>query len=677
MSKYFNVYENMDTIDPAELLRAAGVKDSDKINWPKGKKYKVTLSGKECTVTTSFSKLEERIDGDLDAHAALSTMMSREEVVDRMRKEDPNAGSDWMNYAHAEFLPGLPELTDEERLHRKAFAAAVLTLLSDQKTIEMIAECAPRKKNGLFHKGRIYKIGLTGFADSEDSELVEIIGKSKDETSLTISIAKRNTNPDELSDWEKDFISTYHEGIPISEALKTALGETNDGLTGKKVKADLFKGLGKGYYEIGGTVLGEGTDFAEGIDERLYEKANKLVDRICKWRVYPKDIDWEGQYVDIMADGSIIDDQWIKKIMESGAIPMRYRGRRKIETIDIAALDYSIWKKRNKYADSSSYIVMLTTLADKLEEDSQNGKTTHIVTEYDFLEWCVSDNKSKNNSSQNNHLFKYQNESVKYDTIENTDIKRILQNILDQCIRGSADNTVEYLRNPKIMCCAVGSGLATKKIQSFAKTVGMKAPDKYEETAEWSYLVLEDANDAEEKRAYQIALFNKDCGIKVKVFKASEFVEKLDQYKESVKEQCSGINKKEVNPYDPMYVTHTVEGWMESNNEQGFQSLASQSEEVGNRVQHVDNIEFEGKSFVLDVDWNGYENNDPKNPRTRPIMDRGGLIKKSVSGKTDYLIVDPARGFCGAPCRDALTQIEKGKPLKIITLDNLVEILNK
>ena len=673
MSEYFNLYENIDQINVPELLKSAGI--AEPVTWPKGKKFKVQLSGEECTVTTSFRQLEDRIDGDVDAFAALSTMLTKEEVINRIWKEDPNGGTDAVDYAQAKFLPGLPELTDEERKQRKAFAAAVLTILSDQKTIEAIAECAPRKKNGLFHKGRIFKIGLTGFANTYDDTLVEIIGKNKDDTSMIISIDDRHTSPEELDDWGKDFISTYHEGLPVSEAFKAAFGGTNKKAKGRKIKPGIYKGLGSGSQEIDESIFDMGSDYAFGIDEELYDRANEILGEIAQWKTTPEKLTWENLLVDVFSGFGFyqIHDDFIKVITEAGAVPMIKKGRRKGEAVRIESLHYSNWRERNPESDSSKYISELEHIAYVLKKYNESGLITHYVTEEDFIKWCVSDNKP---NSDNNHLLKYKDESIKFDPIENADVKRILQNILDQCSRGSVDDAVEYLRNPKVMCCAVGSGLATKKIQYFAKTVGMKVPDKYEETAQWNYLVLEDANAEEEKLAYQIALFNRDCGIKVKVFKASEFVEKLDQYKESVKEQCALIKKKEVDVYAPMYTTHVVEGWME-NNEPGFKSMAAQGEELGNLIHHVDSIDFEGKSFVLDVNWNGYENNDPKNPRTRPIMDRGGLIKSKVSGKTDYLIVEPSRGLFGGPCRDALMQIEKGKPIKIITLDNLNEILNK
>ena len=78
---------------------------------------------------------------------------------------------------------------------------------------------------------------------------------------------------------------------------------------------------------------------------------------------------------------AIIHEDCIKKIMESGAIPMRYRGNRKIETIDIATLDYSTWKGRNKGLEKKWYLSRLNDRANRLEYDSSKGKTTRIVTE--------------------------------------------------------------------------------------------------------------------------------------------------------------------------------------------------------------------------------------------------------------------------------------------------------
>ena len=67
----------------------------------------------------------------------------------------------------------------------------------------------------------------------------------------------------------------------------------------------------------------------------------------------------------------------------------------------------------------------------------------------------------------------------------------------------------------------------------------------------------------------------------------------------------------------------------------------------------------------------------PNNPIVRKVIDAGGIMRKNVSGKTDYLVIENhAFDFGkGAKCRDVLKQIDKGKDITIITLDNLLDIL--
>ena len=345
MEKYFNIYENIDKIDPAELKQAAGMKDPDKVTWPKGKKYKVKLAGKECTVTTSFARAADKADGDYDAYSALSTMMTRDEVVDRIHKEDPNGRSDADVYAHAEFLPGLPKLTKDEIKHREAFMAAILTLLSDQKTIEVLAECAPRKKNGLFHKGRVYKIGLTGFASEYDSQLLEIVGKSKDETSMTVSVTERNTSPEEIEAWNKDFISTYHEGLPISEALNKVFEAINDNASPENDSTE-----------------------ADETDVELKDVPSEMRSFI----ICPNDIDFSGKtfvfdYSIIMRE---IDGQWLYM-----------RDYKKIEDKDPNAA-FRITGQRDKN-DPENPIVGKTIEAGGTVRRDISGKTDYYIKDLD------------------------------------------------------------------------------------------------------------------------------------------------------------------------------------------------------------------------------------------------------------------------------------------------------
>ena len=56
------------------------------------------------------------------------------------------------------------------------------------------------------------------------------------------------------------------------------------------------------------------------------------------------------------------------------------------------------------------------------------------------------------------------------------------------------------------------------------------------------------------------------------------------------------------------------------------------------------------------------------------LTDMGGLERGAVSGKTDYLVVDP-RGFGEAKVKEALAQRIKGKPVKIVLLSDFLKAI--
>lgn len=109
----------------------------------------------------------------------------------------------------------------------------------------------------------------------------------------------------------------------------------------------------------------------------------------------------------------------------------------------------------------------------------------------------------------------------------------------------------------------------------------------------------------------------------------------------------------------------------------------AQLERIASLIKKVDTIDFKNKVFVFDrldyvfVNGEFAGPDSPNNPIVKRVIDAGGLMRKNVSGKTDYLVLnnhnfDYGRG---AKCRDALQQIDKGKNITIITLDNLLDIL--
>ena len=107
-------------------------------------------------------------------------------------------------------------------------------------------------------------------------------------------------------------------------------------------------------------------------------------------------------------------------------------------------------------------------------------------------------------------------------------------------------------------------------------------------------------------------------------------------------------------------------------------------ERIISLIKKVDSIDFNNKAFVFDrldyVPINGeFAGPDsPNHPIVKKVIDAGGVMRKSVSGKTDYLVLDDSAINTGmsAKCRDALKQIDKGKDIVIITVSNLLSVMN-
>ena len=110
-----------------------------------------------------------------------------------------------------------------------------------------------------------------------------------------------------------------------------------------------------------------------------------------------------------------------------------------------------------------------------------------------------------------------------------------------------------------------------------------------------------------------------------------------------------------------------------------------QIERITSLITNVDEIDFKDKAFVFDrldyVPINGeYHGPDsPEHPIVKQVIEAGGLMRRSVSGKTDYLVLNnhAVQSGIGKKCKDALTQVDKGNNIEIITVDNLLDVLDK
>ena len=94
----------------------------------------------------------------------------------------------------------------------------------------------------------------------------------------------------------------------------------------------------------------------------------------------------------------------------------------------------------------------------------------------------------------------------------------------------------------------------------------------------------------------------------------------------------------------------------------------------GQYIEKDPEIEFSGKKFVFTgLGYRQYSMGD-ETDYTKLIEDRGGLTRRSVSGVTDYLVVEPA-GAGEAKIQAMIENKKNGKPAKIILIDDLRKAL--
>lgn len=106
-------------------------------------------------------------------------------------------------------------------------------------------------------------------------------------------------------------------------------------------------------------------------------------------------------------------------------------------------------------------------------------------------------------------------------------------------------------------------------------------------------------------------------------------------------------------------------------NDDGCASTAGQLEQY---LSHPSAISFSGRKFVFSGVEEACYGNGERPPVIRAVEKRGGLYRKSVSGATDYLVIDPAKAGKNK-LKAALEQKKKGNPIQIILLSELQAIL--
>lgn len=212
----FELYENLNSFDFEEFCKAAG-----STSWPKGKRYTVKLNGKEFKIQTYFSKLtkEDMPTYGYDQYEAIESMVGTDASPEVIRWE----GEKDAEYAVPEFnRKKLNELTNEQIEQRSNFIIAVANLINNQETMEAIVNAAKKKKNGTLHKNRVLRIASSGIADYMDS-VNAIVARSKSDLTISVTFEWVRCKPYDNDLWAEDFISTYHDGLDITNALESSI----------------------------------------------------------------------------------------------------------------------------------------------------------------------------------------------------------------------------------------------------------------------------------------------------------------------------------------------------------------------------------------------------------------------------------------------------------------------
>ena len=211
----FNLYKDFKKIDTEKLAKSAG-----STKWPKGKRYTVKLNGKEFKIQTYLAKAADSIPSyGYDAYEAIESIYVRELRPDEIRWETDGQPQ----YADPEFnTKELKELDSEELKKRVDFIVAVANLINNQETMEAIVAAATKKKNGTFYKGRVVKIASSGIACGGD-RVYAIVAKAKNDLTMSVLFDDVLCRSGDNEVWANDFVSTYHDGLIVSEAMKAAL----------------------------------------------------------------------------------------------------------------------------------------------------------------------------------------------------------------------------------------------------------------------------------------------------------------------------------------------------------------------------------------------------------------------------------------------------------------------
>lgn len=210
-TKLIPIYRNLDNVDLSKLMN-----DTKNIDWPKNSKYIVNVDGIEFTVKTGFRKAKNNFSPmfyiyKYDAYSAMTNMISTGEAA--------------CDYLYAKYIfdkTKLAPLSSDQYDLRNKFIVIIANLINNQETIEEIVKFAPKKKDGTLHRGKLTKIACTGLA-RDYNNILALLGRAETSTSMSIVLEGKDVTDGDIKLWESDFISTYHNGLKISDLLKDSV----------------------------------------------------------------------------------------------------------------------------------------------------------------------------------------------------------------------------------------------------------------------------------------------------------------------------------------------------------------------------------------------------------------------------------------------------------------------
>ena len=212
---------------------------------------------------------------------------------------------------------------------------------------------------------------------------------------------------------------------------------------------------------------------------------------------------------------------------------------------------------------------------------------------------------------------------------------------------------------------AEAGSLKAMWIMGLAYAHGRGVEQNYEEAFRW-YLKAAEAGHAP-SQANLACLYARGDGVEQDMQKAEEWVRKS-----AAQGDPDGLRLlRNIDEQAAMDAERAAweEKWRRQQEEEARKRAAEWMEKYGQYLEKDPRIVIHGSKFVFS---GVMEDNWPD--ILQKLMDKGGVERGAVSGKTDYLVVDP-RGFGESKVKEALAQRVKGKPVKIVLLEDFLKAL--